>query len=498
MRITAADGGVLRSGKVVVVPYDPDSMAPDVDPVEENELFDTRRYGLYVHEPPPPKKVGIEKARGATQELDAELLDCLPPSGPIFEYVNWVVRLTHTPPQFHVATILPLIAYECCRRNYRVEPNEPLHLWTAIIAPPAIDKTTAVGLTQDFSKEFYETIHKSMLMPWCSLEGSLPGVVEALAHMHDETYDITPAILYHSELSRVLRAEDSAELLCLLYDTRDIERNLRYLQKQRDKGTEVKTAIRAPRVSAVTTSTRASMQASFKAHMVGGGLASRLFWFYTPAVEKEKLMSRQLVDEKGKKRVLESWVTWSRIMDTWHMSRFEKKVTLSPDAEELFDKFYDDDLRHIIADPENELASIAQRANGIVLRVAAIYAISMGALGIDEDCARRAIKLVKRSLKQSEVLLPQLSESQFGRYLAIFVDAISNAGPAGLTRRDQYKLAKNQPKALLDQIRETLVDAGFAVEIMKPATEKGGRPSSVIVSTEHVVLSTKPPALQKN
>ena len=59
MRITAADGGVLRSGKVVVVPYDPDSMAPDVDPVEENELFDTRRYGLYVHEPPPPKKVGM-------------------------------------------------------------------------------------------------------------------------------------------------------------------------------------------------------------------------------------------------------------------------------------------------------------------------------------------------------------------------------------------------------------------------------------------------------
>jgi len=483
----------------VLVPWDPSSTKPEFDGSDERELEDIQRYYLVIDEPARGPKVDVnapQKSKKikvkATQEIDDELAACFPPCGPIYEYMHWAVRCTHTPPQFHLAAILPLLSFEACRRNYVSEAGTPLHLWSGIIAPPAIGKTTAVGYAQDFTKDFYDAIQKGGLKPWVTLEGSLPGVVEDLAQRLDDQHDITPAILYHSELSRVLRADDASELLCMLYDTRDVERNLRYLQKRKDKGEDVKTAVKAPRISAVVTSTLSAMQQVFKPQMLFGGLASRLLWFYTSAVDPSKLMAKELVDQKARARALEAWRGWVGIMDSFTVMRAARRVTLTIEAEEMLESFYDDNLREIIADPANELASIAQRANIVALRIAALYAMSIGQLGIDADCAQRAINLIRRSLKQSEILMPQLSETPFGRAMATILAAVQAAGKAGLSRRDVYKLVRGQSKAFLDQIRDTLVDGGMIVELTLPAQGRG-RPPVMMYVPEHAPVL--PPTL---
>lgn len=429
-----------------------------------------------------------KKQNDQTQQLDAELRACYPASGPLHAYMDWAHRVTHTPPQFHLASILPPMATECNRRGWEIDPGEPLHIWSSIVAGAAIGKTTAMSMSERFTKAWAKHArgvdHNET---WVSLEGSLPGVYHALSAQFDEGTGRTIATLQHSELSRVLRSDDALEMLCMLFDTRDVQRNLRYLQKRADKGEgeEDESIIRSPRVSALVTTTHASLEDTFRSVMLRGGLASRMLWF-TGAITAEQLMPRERVEPalyNEAQRAFWEWSGWLASLDSQYASEKRRKViTFTEAADDKITEFYDS-LRAKIVDPHDPLASIYQRSTRMAMRIAGIYALSLGRTEIDIPDIDPALHLVTQSLSHVGALAPSMDESRLSRHRLRLVAEIKTGGAEGIRKTRAFKVLHGLSKFEIDNVLSDLVEME---EILDPGLTivrgERGRPAQHLVA----------------
>lgn len=399
--------------------------------------------------------------------------------------MDWVHRLTHAPPQFHLAAILPVIAYEANRRQFCLENGEPLHIWTLIVSPSGVGKTTATRYAQDIHDLWGKaTRGQAWKSPWESAEGSLPGVAEALVeHYDDLVSQSTNAILHHSELSKMLRSDESLEWFCQLFDRGDLKRNLRYMQKRKDVGEEVQDTIRNAKISAIFTTTRASFQEVFREATLRGGFASRLLWF-SGSVPAEQLMPMQLVDELGKGRVLQSFKAWTASLDALTLVSADqagqtyqgsKPVRLSPEARALHLEYFEE-LRPLIVDAREEWNSLGNRASIYSLRIAALYALVSGRVEIAHEDMLCAITLMRYLFRGLETLLPNLRpEDRFQKQHRRVLEAVKSYG-GELIPRSAILQQVRISVAEFDMVAKTLIDSDV-IEEVPPVVRGPGRPT---------------------
>lgn len=424
---------------------------------------------------PPPGPAGGSASRWGTQTLSDALRACYPSQGPIASYMNWVHRLTHTPPQFHLAAILPVVAHEANRRQYILENGEPLHIWTLVVARSGTGKTTAQRYAQSLHDAWGEAMRgSSWQSPWESAEGSISGVVQALMEHYDEASQSTNAILHHSEMSKVLRSDEALESLCQLFDRGDLKRNLRYFQRRKDDGEDVKETMKNAKISAVFTTTKSSLQEVFREAMLRGGFASRMLWF-TGTVEPKDLMSRQLIDETGKLGVVKAFQKWTGVLDTLALTNAPKVLCLDKEAEQVHMAYFDE-LRPLIVGQSEEWASLANRASIYALRLAGLYALMRGSTTICEQDLKPAISLMKLLFQELVGLLPELRpEDRFQRNhrraKEILLEAVKDYGNP-IPRAHVLKETKLSTFEL-DQVVKTLIEEEFMVEELIRTGEPG-------------------------
>lgn len=439
--------------------------------------------------PPVPAPSPGNKPPGppqGTQTLSADLRACYPRHGVIAEYMEWVHHLTHAPPQFHLASILPVIAYEANRRRYILGNGEPLHIWSLIVSPSGIGKTTTTRYARDMHNAWGQVIHgQAWKDPWESAEGSLPGVAEALMDgHHDPSSDATNAILHHSEMSKMLRGEENLEWFCQLFDRGDLKRNLRYIQRMQKEGEDVRDTIKNAKISAVYTTTRASFQEVFREATLRGGFASRLLWF-TGAITAEDLMPMQLVDEIGKGRVLRAFIEWTKRLDGLVLSSpggagQDRVMPLHPAAQKAHLDYFNADLRQLIVGPNEEWNSIGNRASIYSLRLSALYALVNGRAEIQEEDMVCAIALMRYLFRDLETLLPRLRpEDRFQKMKRRVEEAIAGfnlRNPGMPIPRSVILQQVRISVAEFDLVAKTLMEEDFMRELA-PIILGPGRPT---------------------
>lgn len=427
----------------------------------------------------------------ARQPITDALRACYPPQGVIADYLNWASRLTHAPPQLHLAAMLPAVAFEANKRGFVFANGDPLNVWVMIIAPPGAGKTTALSFIRDVHESYGLSTHGATWQtPWESAEGSLPGVAEALTTHYDGTDPSasTNAILYHTEVSKILRQEDSYEWLCQLYDKGDIKRNLRYIQKRKADGEEVQDTVRNVKVSAFFTTVRASFQEVFRETFLRGGFASRMLWF-TGRIKAEDLMPRRLSDEDGKQAVIRSFQKWAASLDAMTLytplgPKGTRPLRTSPSALATHQDYFDS-MRELIVDPTEEWSALGNRACDYALKIGALYALVNGRHEIAQDDMQRAVALMRYLFVALEQVLPTLRpEDRFQRhirrvrevawaYIASYPQA-NNLVPKQTFMRGVSSLSAQE----FEHIAKTLIERGFMEEV-HTAYSGLGRPGKV-------------------
>lgn len=424
--------------------------------------------------------------------LTPELQNCFPTSGPLYAYMQWAAPLSHTPPILHLTSILPVMAFELCRRGFYLPEYGAPRVWFAIVAPSSIGKTKSLGQAQEFSKSWYaEQFDRGQTRPkpWVSLEGSLPGVIHALTTLTDDQ-GRTCGILTHPEFSRVLRADDALELLNVLYDGRDLERNLRYLQKRADDGHENGAVVHAPQLSAVVTTTPSALAKVVRSDTIEGGLWQRFLWLQT-RIAPDDLQARPKLDPQGMRHVREEWSRWYATMEAWRVQNVSPKIAFRFDAVQWLDTHLFEGMRDLLL-REDFVASVALRASTHASHIAAIYAASRLSFHGDQiivelDDVIRAANLVVRALYTAKELggallskTMELSERQLH-----LVRLLEIAGIEGISRREVYKAFHgNLDKGAIEQLIQTLIDSEHIVEeFIQAVGPGGGRPGRRLWTT---------------
>ena len=433
-------------------------------------------------------------------KLSDELRSCLPESGPIREYVEWAAPLSHAPPTMHLASIVPLAGYELCRRGLTLGRLGPPRVWFGIVASSSVGKTSTLGEARKFSEAFYAerfSRENSAPKPWVSLEGSLPGVIHAIAQLTDER-GRTAGILYHNEFSKVVRLDDVVEPLNEIYDGRDYSRNLRYLQKATENGQQngMQAQIKSPAFSAVVTTTPRAFERVIKPEILEGGLFVRFLWLHERLLASD-LQPQQLDDPAGWAQVLHSWDNWFGTLEAMRLHNLLPTIRIAEDANGWMDHVFFEVMRERIAREDVE-SGLALRAPAQTRHLAAIYAASRGSFACDVGDSRpfvyvtlsdvmSAANLVMRCLGKGAALGVQLGlesmrlSEKHTRVLA----AVQEAGLLGLTRGEVFRLfSSNLDKNQIDSLIATLVDASEIHEEVVMTPGQRGRPPKVIYSTQ--------------
>lgn len=447
--------------------------------------------GPRMPQPPasgPPRPEAPKRLVKSTQTLSRELRACYPPKGPIAAYLEWVHKLTHAPPQLHLAAILPVIANEANRRRWILSNGEPLNIWTFVLCGSGIGKTSCLRYAKELHNDWGQAVTgQSWRDPWESIEGSLPGVADVLMRKHyDESSASTSAILHHNETSKIMRGEENLEWFCQLYDRGDLKRNLRYIQKAQSEGQEAPDTIRNPKISALFLTTQPSFQEVFRESTMRGGFASRLLWF-TGKVTGDQLMPMQLTDEVGRAKVLRTFIEWTKTLDGLSLMQSgtgyqnDRPIILSERAEALHTSYFDSDLRALIVGENQAWCSIANRASTYALRVAALYALVNGRTEITEEEMSCAIALMRYLFRGLETLLPQIApEDRFQRQRRLISEVaedIAAKAKNALVSRAAILRKVRLSVAEFDIVARTLVEEDFWQDVTPRFAGHIGRPT---------------------
>lgn len=422
--------------------------------------------------------------------LSNALAQCFPAEGPIWAYMQWAHRLSHTPPVLHLASILPVMGYELCRRGFSIPEYGTPRAWFGIVAASSVAKTSTLSRARDFSQNFYAEhfAHESIRpRPWVSLEGSLPGVLHAISGMQDDKGK-TCGILYHNEFSRVLRSEDALEPLNMIYDGNDLDRNLRYLQKQADQGANVTAVIKQPAFSACVTTTPSALDRVARADMLEGGLFQRMLWIRC-GLTREELQPRPLSDPTGRRFVMDTWGNWFGVFEAHRLRGLTPTIAFDPAALTWLDSVFES-LGDLIVRETFE-AGVAIRATHHATGLAAIYAASRnsvhdGQIWVSVDDIWRAVNLVLMCLSNARelggaLLVKTMSLSSKLQHMLNFV---KERDAAGCTRRDAYTLFHGHiSKVEMEALISVLLEMNLIVEQVGFVTGPG-RPSKKLYTPE--------------
>ena len=424
-------------------------------------------------------------------KLSEQLAQCFPAEGPIWAYMQWAHKLSHTPPVLHLASIVPVIGYELCRRGFTITEYGSPRAWFGVVAASSVAKTSTLSRARQFSVDFYTEhfTHEALRpKPWVSLEGSLPGVLHAISSMQDER-GRTCGVLYHNEFSRVLRSEDALEPLNMIYDGNDYDRNLRYLQKLADKGENVSAVIKQPSFSACVTTTPSALSRVARTDMLEGGLFQRMLWIRCGLL-REELQPRPISDPVGQRFVQDVWGNWFGTLEAHRLAGLGPTIAFEPAALKWLDDVVFGSLGDLIVRESFE-SGVAIRASAHATHLAAIYAASRGRvrdgqIWVGADDVWRAANLVIMCLHNARELGGALfvKTMDLASRLQLLLSHVKDKDVNGCTRREAYDAFHGHVgKVEMEAMIGILLDAGHVVEHIAPPSGRG-RPSRKLYTSD--------------
>jgi len=408
-------------------------------------------------------------------DASAALAACVPESGPLHRYLSWAIKTTDADPLFHIASILPCWAHECCVQGFRIDRANELvpKIWTFTVGAPASSKSTAIRRALGVYRQ--HVIRAGGLDPLVQAEGSVPGLFEALAERWDPDLGITPGVVYRDEAARLLDTRDSvADMLCNIIDGDEVKRHLRGARAaNRENAGSVADTLRNPTYSGLLATTFARLREVTKTTYLEGGLYSRFLWFVGPARPGTQLLTVDPhLDEQAE--VVQAWANWAR----WPLGLGALAEDLTVDvpkvAVDLLEATLFSDLQSGVTAGNDRLNAMRKRALTQAILVAGLYALNHRRLTVEVDDMARAIRLVRLCLSGYERIDPTLAADPIMVSADVAFHAIAGAGDLGLPKSKLYPILR-APKVLIDQALDTLVDEG-SVELVPPPEGKRGRP----------------------
>jgi hypothetical protein len=133
------------------------------------------------------------------------------------------------------------------------------------------------------------------------------------------------------------------------------------------------------------------------------------------------------------------------------------------------------------------LGAVLARARPIALRLAVIYAAADGAQQLRVEHIEAALAIWGYSEVSTRLIFGEATGDPMADRLA---DHLQAAGATGLSRTEQWDAigSRNITAERLDRARQTLIDAGFAVEEKRSSA---GRPSEVLVPVGMGTMGTR-------
>lgn len=412
-------------------------------------------------------------------ELPEEIAVCIPPSGPLFDYMRWAIKTTDAEPVFHLGSLLSCWSHACVSRGWKVNQRRPTRpaIWSFIVGVPASSKSTAMSRATDLYKDFCGMTGSRD--PIIFAEGSVPGIFEALCDHWDPEAQLSHGIFYRDEAARLLDTKDSvADMLCNIIDGVEVKRHLRGAREaNRNAAGSVNDALRSPGFSGMLTTTFSRLRDVTQASHLEGGLFSRFTWF----VGQSSLPLQQLVvDMHGDERaeVLRSWEAWNQW--TLGMSALGEPllVQMPDEAYELLRvTLFASLVEH--GKHDNRLNAARKRALNQAIDIAGLFAISQQRTTITDDDMDRAINLVLGSLQGLERLEPTLATDAVTTYAERVFQALIDA-TEGMQKATLLELTRCDYKTM-GIVLQALLEEGAIEKQVRP-TGKPGRPPEFYVA----------------
>lgn len=433
------------------------------------------------------RKPGTEPAALWRPDLVGDdVLAAMPAEGILRDYVCWAVQETYAPPIFHLASILPAWAWTVTRWGWHLPVRGAQGaLQSFLIGPPASAKSTCVRLAIAFHEEFLEEWDSDERTPWLQAEGTVAGLLEHLSDRYEDEVEITPAILFHEEVSSLLDGGGAVvDIMMQLFDAcPKVERQLVRYREARRRGEKPPNCVVRPAVGGVFCATPRSAADTLTERHFDGGLVSRSLWLTgEAAVERYFTAGPAPI---ARREVLRRWTHHARSLPALGARGGGKIVRENAVFKGVFDwTLFPRFQQANQAGRESEAATLG-RAMGQARTIAGLYALSCGRLEVIEADVRAAVKLVEMSLANTLVLQGRAAESELYRAVERAEALIRRAGAEGLNRTDLNRGHLRLPKALYDQVVAQLEEERGIVAVKRPPTGGSrGRPLTVFVAED--------------
>lgn len=453
-------------------------MQEETSPAELESSVPVRKAKKYV----PPDEYDVGKIPG----IPAETMAMIPPHGQVHEYVWWASQVTYANPIWHLASILPALAYDFAMLGFDFPGRRrQIALQSFLIGRSTAAKSTCLRLAKSFHEDFLLATRPrgwdlDSNTPWLQAEGTVPGLLEALSDKWDQEQELTPAILYNEEVENLLTTKDPQVIRTLmqLFDSMPkVERQLAKYRAQAKEGGAPPSCVRRPAVGGVFASTISAMQDTMKARHFEGGLVSRALWF---VAEPDLTRYRDIVDfDRRAQREVVQW-RWAQYGphlyglrargDGWNVKPFSKEVKA------IFDERISKRFLQAWADEEEAIAAQLMRAGMLAQTISCIYALSCGRLEVLPEDAEAAVNLVQFSIDSVSTLAGLTADEAHWRARNKVLEVVRRQPVAvGANRALLYKTLKVN-KGELDQIMASMVDEGVLIECQIKSGGRG-RPS---------------------
>lgn len=426
-----------------------------------------------LFERPPPQY----NPRATLPRVNATLAAAIPSTGLLHAYLYSAIPTTHAPPSYHLGAILPVLAYEVARRGIVVSTTMSLpRVWTCLVGGSGHGKSTCHRYARKFAREWHEMLlGENYRDPFLHLDGSIPGILNAASAFYVPELDASVGVFETDEVSKILSQLDSvAETLCQVYDGETITRQLRDFQKRKAAGEKVEDTLRNPAISACFATTPSSLEHVGKGYHLEGGLFARILWFHA-ALDPSALMPTEIVLPEHRTHTLTMWREWAGWLDGEILLGWDRQMTFEPAAIQLFRRQFDA-YRAKLIDERDRVNSARMRAINYAGTIAALYALSCGAMHVSEEDVAAAINLVEMCLT-TLVNLDKTVAVSVDQRLRQRVLELVQAHPEGCHKGVFYRRLNVEQKDL-EPVLSTLLDAHMIELVPRPAGQVG-RPAQI-------------------
>jgi hypothetical protein len=361
--------------------------------------------------------------------------------------------------------MIAMATNELAKRGFYIDGGWPLNVWVCLVGGSSSGKSTSLSMVQRFAADLRAASAAPDDEDWIQAEGSMSGLLAALAGRFDKVRGTTTALFYHQEFATLFSArEPISEMMCQIVDGTNYERHLREIQRRADR--KERERIVSPVVSAIFCTTEDQLAEQFKAAHRTGGLYSRIVWVRGEiALDNLRLPEAYVhgIMPPAYWAVQDEWKAWLAVLEFAGADQ-GRAIKFTPEALELF--------KMAVFEPLKVKMTEGDVWNAVRLRfvdktrvLATVLAAGRGSLLVHPEDVQRAIRLSDLLLEHATSLSTVGTDPIF-RLAGRAERFVLAQGDEGATRRELYR-ALRVGKRELNEALETLIDREAVIEDRK-------------------------------